>query len=395
MKKEDFTKGSPGRLVKIQGGALAFIPEPLPPRIEPTNELMDALAEARAALGEWAGIGGQFPEMRLLIRPFRLKEAEASSRIEGTEAELDELFVHEADPASRPEKADAVEEVRNYLVALDVGMERVKEIPVSLRLVRELHKNLMEGVRGGNKAPGEFRRIQNRVGGSSLRDALYVPPPVPQMSECISDWEKFIHADSEIQPLIRLALLHYQFEAIHPFMDGNGRVGRLLIPILMYVWDLLPQPVLYLSAYFERNRREYFSLLLDVSQRGNWREWILFFLRGVEEQARDAAWRARKLLDKKEEFRQRIRASGSATALRLADDLMTLPICTSRWTAERLGVTQATAIRAIQTLEVAEILKEETGRRRNRRWVAREILDVLTEEAPPEVIDRKQATLVS
>lgn len=328
-----------------------------------------------------AGVGRSLPNPHLLIRPFSRKEAEASSRIEGTETDLGELFVHEVDPARRPERADIRREVLNYVKALETGLN--SNLPVSLRLVKEMHSVLMQGVRGQNKAPGDFRRVQNRIGGTSNSDAKFVPPPVPEMEACISDWEKFLHGESPLSPLVRLALIHYQFEAIHPFVDGNGRIGRLLIPLLLCRWEILPLPLLYLSSYFERHRSQYYDLLLAVSQRGDWFDWLSFFLRAVEVQAKDAAKRATRLMDKKEEYRQRTQIRGSTTALRLVDELIAQPACHSKKVMERLDITMPTALRAIDMLGRAGILKEITGRHKNRVWVATEILEILQAEDSP------------
>ncbi|MBI3127752.1 MAG: Fic family protein [Candidatus Tectomicrobia bacterium] len=381
MNPEDFRQGAPGRLVKTLDGAWAFVPAPLPPKIDLSLELMTAVGEARGALGELAGVGRSLPNPHLLIQPFSRKEAEASSRIEGTETDLGELFVHEVDPARRPERADIRREVLNYVRALEAGLS--SDLPVSLRLVKEMHSVLMEGVRGQNKAPGDFRRVQNRIGGTSNLDAKYVPPPVPEMESCISDWEKFLHAESSLSPLMRLAMIHYQFEAIHPFVDGNGRIGRLLLPLLLCRWQILPLPLLYLSAYFERHRSQYYDLLSAVSQRGEWPGWLKFFLHAVEVQAKDAARRAKKLMDKKEEYRQRAQIKGSTTALRLVDELIAQPACHTKKAMEKLDITMPTALRAIDTLERAGILREITGRQKNRVWVATEILEILQAEDSP------------
>lgn len=367
--------------MKTLDGAWAFVPAPLPPKIDLSLELMTAVGEARGALGELAGVGRSLPNPHLLIQPFSRKEAEASSRIEGTETDLGELFVHEVDPARRPERADIRREVLNYVRALEAGLS--SDLPVSLRLVKEMHSVLMEGVRGQNKAPGDFRRVQNRIGGTSNLDAKYVPPPVPEMESCISDWEKFLHAESSLSPLMRLAMIHYQFEAIHPFVDGNGRIGRLLLPLLLCRWQILPLPLLYLSAYFERHRSQYYDLLSAVSQRGEWPGWLKFFLHAVEVQAKDAARRAKKLMDKKEEYRQRAQIKGSTTALRLVDELIAQPACHTKKAMEKLDITMPTALRAIDTLERAGILREITGRQKNRVWVATEILEILQAEDSP------------
>ncbi|MDA0998925.1 MAG: Fic family protein [bacterium] len=380
MREEEFGVNAPGRLVRTPEGAPAFVPDPLPPEIKITDELMAALAEARGALGDLSGVGRTLPNPHLLIRPFLRKEAEASSRIEGTETDLDELFIHEADPTHHPQGADVRREVLNYVIALEVGLDRRLELPIGLRFVRDLHSILLREVRGQDRAPGEFRRVQNRIGGSSVHDATYVPPPTPEMQECISDWEKFLHTKSKIQPLIQLAMIHYQFEAIHPFVDGNGRVGRLLIPILLCEWGLLSQPLLYLSSYFERNRSNYYDLLLGVSQKGNWIPWFIFFLRGVEMQAKDSSWRIRMLLDKQEEYRQKMQTKGGPTSMALVDSLIGFPVCRSPGVADRLKVTLPTAIRAIQRLEDEGFLQEITGKQRNRAWMAKEVMDILQAE---------------
>ena len=311
MRASDFTDESPGRLVTTLEGVPGFVPNPLPPPLETDLDITNALVEARGALGYLSGVGQTLPNPLLLIRPFLRKEAEASSRIEGTLTALSDLLLFEIDSSREPEGSDA-SEIRNYVVALESGLKLLEELPVCLRFLRESHAILMEGVRGRSKSPGEFRRVQNWIGRGPIEEATFVPPPVNEMRGAISEWEKFVHAESKIPPLIRLALLHYQFEAIHPFEDGNGRIGRLMIPILMCEWGLTPQPLLYLSVYFERNRRDYFDLLLAVSQLGRWKDWILFFLNGIEQQARDAAWRSRSLMDKWTEYRAAVQSKRSA-----------------------------------------------------------------------------------
>jgi Fic family protein len=248
----------------------------LPSHIEFDRALVSALSDADRALGELAGLGRTLPNPNLLIRPFIRREAVLSSRIEGTQADAADLYAYEAKQLALPLSSSAasdtdVREVFNYVRALEYGLERLSTLPVSLRLIREVHDVLMKGVRGEFATPGEFRRTQNWIvwPGCTLKDATYVPP-VAEMREALGDLEKYLYADDPLPPLIRLALIHYQFEAIQPFIDGNGRIGRLLISLLLINWNLQPVPLLYLSAYFERQRDAYYDHLLAVSERGNW-----------------------------------------------------------------------------------------------------------------------------
>lgn len=295
MDLERFRRSPSGRVLQMgQGEAAywAYVPHPLPPEITWDVDLVCALSDADRALGQLAGLGRALPNPHLLIRPFIRREAVLSSRIEGTQTDLPHLYAYEAgqlalpglDPA--PPEAD-MREVLNYVHALEYGLERLNTLPVSLRLLRELHGVLMKGVRGEQATPGEFRRTQNWIGppGCTLNDATYVPPPPPELMPALAAFESYLHSDGSLPPLIRLALIHYQFEAIHPFLDGNGRIGRLIIVLLMNHWNLLPLPLLYLSAFFHRYRDQYYHLLLMVSQQGAWREWSEFFLQGVAEQS--------------------------------------------------------------------------------------------------------------
>lgn len=273
-------------------------------------------------------------------------------------------------------------EVLNYVRALEYGLERVAELPVSLRLLRELHERLMTGVRGNQATPGEFRRSQNWIGrpGCMLNEAEYVPPPAAEMHAALDLFERYLYTDDDYPPLVRLAFIHYQFEAIHPFLDGNGRIGRLLISLLLVNWDLLSLPLLYLSAYFEQHRQEYYDLLLAVSQRGAWREWLAFFLAGVEEQARDANARAKRLQDLQLAWRRRLtQARASALLPRLADALFDSPSVTVPQVQQILGVTHRSANLAVAHLVDEGILRPVEGRLRNRQFVAQGILDVVSE----------------
>ncbi|WP_287418153.1 Fic/DOC family N-terminal domain-containing protein, partial [Oceanithermus sp.] len=277
MDSEDFTPAAPGRLVGIGPGLWAFAPDPLPPKLEWTSELVRALAEAERALGELAGLGRTLPNPYLFTQPFLRREAVLSSRIEGTQASLADLYAFEAQPAlfALPEQRNDVLEVRNYVRALEHGLARLRELPLCLRLLREMHAILLEGARGQNRAPGEFRRVQNWIGGSgSIEDAVYVPPPPGEILSALDALEKYLNGESPYPALVDVALVHYQFEAIHPFLDGNGRIGRLLITLMLIERGLLHEPLLYLSAYFERQREHYYRLLLEVSQKGAWEAWV-------------------------------------------------------------------------------------------------------------------------
>jgi len=348
--------------------------------------MVSQLSRTDRALGELSGIGRALPNPHLLILPFARREAVLSSRIEGTQASLSDLYAFEAAP--RAEETGDVREVFNYVRALEFGLSRLKDLPVSLRLTREIHERLMRGVRGEHSTPGEFRRSQNWIGPPRclLNEATYVPPPVDEMRACLDAFEHFLHAEHDIPPLVQLALIHYQFEAIHPFLDGNGRVGRLILVMLLCLWDLLPQPLLYLSAYFEANRQTYYEFLLSVSQRGTWSEWVLFFLEGVESQARDAVRRSHRIQDLRRGYRARFQTThSSARLLQVVDLLFAAPIVTVNQVKEAIGVSFQSANRYISQLEEAGIVREITGQTRNRLYSAGEIIRAI--EGPLEADD--------
>lgn len=306
-----------------------------------------------------------------------------SSRIEGTRASLDDLYHYEADQLSSPAPNSDAHEVHNYAVALDYGASRLNTLPVSLRLIRELHQHLMEGVRGDMWTPGEFRRTQNWIGpaGSTLETAPYVPPPVEEMTDALNQLERYIHEPSEIPPIARAGLIHYQFEAIHPFLDGNGRVGRLLIVLLLCQWELLPQPWLYLSNYFEKYRSEYYARLLAVSRLGKWEEWLAFFLTGIRDQSREATLRVQALQDLRENYRLLLTGRRNSAHLQnLVDFLIGHPIVTIRQVQEGLNLADyKIAQRYAAKLQDAGILSEITGKSRNRLFRANEILKTIEE----------------
>lgn len=380
MDPSKFQASTSGKVVRQPQGYWAFLPAPLPPALSFSPALVTALSAADRALGELRGLGGAISNPHLLIRPLARQEAVLSSRIEGTRASLADLLAYEATQLSFLEPGSDVREVHNYVRALEYGLERISTLPVSLRLIRELHASLMEGVRGEIWTPGEFRHSQNWIGppGSTLESAPYVPPPVDEMSTALGDLEKYLHTPADLPPLIRLGLIHYQFEAIHPFLDGNGRVGRLLIALLLSVWQLLPQPLLYLSAYIESNRREYYDLLLAVSQRAAWEEWLLYFLEGVRRQSLDTVERISRLQKLRAQYQTRLQTRRApARLLRAVDLLFAQPVLTARQMETELGINFPGAQRLIDQLVRAGLLREITGGRRNRIYRADEVLAII------------------
>jgi len=368
-------------MVRCPGGYSAFLPNPLPPALKWPPKLVRILSAADHAIGRLAGEGVRLPNPHLLIRPFVRREAVLSSRIEGTRATLGELLAAEAGAAVNRSPAD-LREVANYVVALEYGIKRLKKLPLSLRLVRELHEKLMKGVRDERATPGEFRRSQNWIGppGCALSDATYVPPPPSEIMKALGAWEEFLH-DRALPPLVQIALAHYQFEAIHPFLDGNGRVGRLLITLFLVERSILPTPLLYLSAFFEATRRDYYDGLLGVSQRGEWEGWLTYFLNGVTHQAEDALGRAARINELLDEWRQDLAASSTKPPMPLVNLLAENPYWTVKGIAERMRVAFTTAQRAIDKLEAASILVRTTDAKRNRVYCARAILEILEEPA--------------
>jgi Fic family protein len=384
MEPKAFKSDRAGRVMRVPGpaGYYAFVPRPLPPELQWTPRLVTAASRAGHALGELSGLGRSLPNPHLLIRPFLRQEAVLSSRIEGTRASLSDLFAYEAAAPGRPETDDDVREVYNYVVALEYGLGRISELPLSLRLLREIHGKLLEGVRGEHRAPGEFRHSQNWIGsaGSTPSNAPFVPPPPSEMDECLDAFEAWLHVDQDLPPLVAIALAHYQFEAIHPFLDGNGRVGRLLIVLLMCLWGLLSEPLLYLSAFFDARREEYLDHLMAVSQRGAWEEWVGFFLEGVLVQAHDARERARRLQDLRETYRQQLQSERAASRiLQVIDLLFGRPFVSIPGLASEMNVSFVAARRYVERLVEIGLLREVTGRARNRLFVAGDILRAVQE----------------
>jgi len=323
------------------------------------------------------GLGRHLPNPHLLIAPYVRREAVLSSRIEGTTTSLAELLLEEVAAGSTRRDPDDVREVRNYVTALEYGVTRLRTLPLSLRLVRELHARLMKGVRGEHATPGEFRRTQNWVGGSrSTREtAVYVPPPPEFLMETLGAWETFLHERGRIPDLVQCALMHEQFEAIHPFLDGNGRVGRLMITLFLIERGRLTQPLLYLSAYIERHRREYYERLQAVRTDGDWTGWLRFLLVGVEEIAREAVGQASRLLGLRERWRERLRNYPKAS--QLIDGLLVNPYMSVARAQRILRVSNPTARQAVARLEKVGMLTEITGREWGRLYLARPILRVI------------------
>jgi len=376
-----FRNSPSGKLVRVTGGYWAFVPNALPPAIEWDTELVSQVSKAALAVGTLSGLGETLPNPHLLIYPFIRREAVLSSRIEGTQSSLSDLLLFEA---TQVEKQRDVKEVQNYVRAMEYGLKRLDELPLSLRFIRELHGILMEGVRGQHATPSEFRQSQNWVGsaGAFLGEATYVPPPVPEMQECLNQLEKFLHARTRLPPLVEAALVHYQFEAIHPFLDGNGRIGRLLATLLLCQRNVLSKPLLYLSAFFEKHRLEYYELLLNVSESGQWRKWIEFFLQAVTEQSNDAVSRSRHLLELLRDYSQLAREKHlPPTAGQLVELIFMKPVLNAKTAQELLKVSYPSAQYALTSLENAGILAEITGRKRAKAYAAKEILKALDGEA--------------
>ena len=363
-----------------------FIPHPLPPKLTFGPELLLRLSTADRTLGELAGLGRAIANPHLLIGPFIRREAVLSSQIEGTQADITDLYVYEAGqlplPGLRPDAAPEadVREVLNYVRALEYGIDRLQTLPVSLRLIRELHEHLMRGVRGENATPGEFRRTQNWIGppGCTLDEADFVPPSAEEMQIALHAFESYLYEEN-YPPLVRLALIHYQFESIHPFLDGNGRIGRLLMVLLMIHWQLLPMPLLYLSVYFHRHRDQYYDLLAAVSRTGAWQEWLSFFLEGVTSQANDALFRAKQLQDLQRGWHEQLISLAATGRMHGAVDLLfEKPVIAAHDLIDRLEVSHQTAMRILRQMEEQGIVTQVGDRQRNRRYLAAPIIKVVS-----------------
>ena len=365
----------------------AFVPPPLPPQPEiRLRELYGLLDRANQAIGRLDGISSALPHPSLFLYTYVRKEALLSSQIEGTQSSLADLLRFENDqPPSAALVAD-VEEVSNYVAAMSRGLRRVAELPVSTRLIREIHAVLLASGRGSAATPGEFRRSQNWLGGTRPGNARYVPPPPDRVIELMSDLEKFVHDERSALPLlIKVGLIHVQFETIHPFLDGNGRVGRLLITLLLCSHGVLKEPMLYLSLYFKLHRDEYYARLQAVRTDGDWEGWLRFFLEGVIETSEQAVETARELLGLFERDKRRIEALGrpAASALRVHEHLQERPLGTVAGMSKHLGLSAPTVAKSLRHLEALGVVKEITGRRRSRTFAYDAYLQLLAQDTDP------------
>lgn len=362
-----------GQYLPQATGYRAFIPKPLPP-IPPVEmgRLHDLLSRADRALGRLDGSVLTLPNPDLFVFMYVRKEAVLSSQIEGTQSSLQDVLAAEAQILSSERPSD-VREVLNYIKALRYGLERLDKLPVSVRLIREIHEQLVQGVRGSRLTPGELRTSQNWIGpgGCTLQEATFVPPPPDLVPEQLSSLEKFIHAQTDIPDLVKIGLVHAQFETIHPFLDGNGRIGRLLITFLLCHWQILHKPVLYLSHYLKQHRREYYEHLQNVRDRGDWEGWLEFFLTGVAQVSEQATETARKILRMREDHRTLITEQlgySAGNGHRVLETLYEHPIVSVNDVVKITGTTYAAANNMVKRLEELGLLEEMTGQARNRRF---------------------------
>lgn len=378
-----------GKFVKCSTGGehySAYVPKNLPPK-PPLNmdELYPLLDQANIALGRLDGMSMVLPDHSLFLYMYVRKEAVLSSQIEGTQSSLSDLLLYENEEAPGA-PMDDVQEVSNYVSAMNYGLVRLKEFPLSLRLIREIHEKLMAGARGGNKVPGEFRSSQNWIGGSRPGNALFVPPPPEHLMATLDGFEKFLHDETVKMPaLIRAALAHIQFENIHPFLDGNGRMGRLLITYILCVEGILKEPLLYLSLYFKANRQAYYDHLQSVRKTGDWEAWIQFFLSGVIETANQATETAQAILALFERDRRKLEEDGKPTAATLSihNYFQSQPVTNTTKIKNACGVSLPTVLRSLATLEQQGIIEEITGKDRHKVFVYRDYLDILSKGTEP------------
>jgi cell filamentation protein, protein adenylyltransferase len=375
LDRSEFHAPGAGRVVTTPDGYAAFVPAPLPPRLTFTRELALALSRADAALGELSGVGGELPDPQLLDASFQRQEALCSSRIEGAEVTLSDLLLDQVSAARPGVPREHLREVRDTVATLRYGVARLEETPLSLELVRELHERLLRGEVGDSRTPGEFRTSQNWIGppGATLATATYVPPPVPEMMRALEDFGAFLEEHGRLPDLVQCAMLHEQFEAIHPFAGGNGRLGRLLVTLFLIDRGRLARPLLYLSAYLEAHRDEYYTLLQRVRTHGEWLPWLVFFANGVRETAERATKQARALI----RLHDRISSKVKGRELTLALELFRTPCMTTPEARRVLGVSKARARRAIAELELRSLLVEYSQPRKPRVLLAKPVLEAV------------------
>lgn len=356
----DFSSQKAGRLVEVTNGPpdvrIAFVPDPLPPLWQWPQSMWNLLLDARCALAKLDGVGRHLPNPEILLQPLQHREANLSSKLEGTITDPQQQVLFEANPrypTSAQDPNNAFREVFNYRRALRSTLDKKDELPLSLRLIRQLHSVLMDGVRGADQTPGEFRKIQNQIG----RPARFVPPPPEFLSEALNSFENYIHSNDQFDPLVRAFLAHYQFEAIHPFRDGNGRVGRLLLSFMITEWCNLSSQWLYMSAFFEKNKDAYMDLLLGVSTKGNWESWVRFCLEGVVAQSIDTEKRCDKLLMLHKDFHSRLKV-GSVRLSKLVDKLFWRPVITVVQYQREFEVSYPTARADLKKLARFDIVED-------------------------------------
>jgi cell filamentation protein, protein adenylyltransferase len=377
----DIQDSPSGQIIKSSKGYNAFLPNPLPPSIKWDNNLVTTLSRADFVLGKLAREGSRLPNPHLLLRPFITREAVLSSKIEGIHATIGEILAHNAGIQVKQDPND-LQEVQNYIAALDFGLKRLNELPLSLRLIREIHEQLMKDVRGSHATPGEFRKSQNWIGppGCTLNTAKFVPPPADRLLECLSELEQFLH-NRQLPALIHVALCHYQFEAIHPFLDGNGRVGRLLVTLLLIEQNILPAPLLYLSAFFEATRDEYYKQLYNLSSTGNWNDWLIYFLNGIAVQSEDALSRAERINSLLDKWQLQVANTSSNIPVHIIQRFAVNPYLTINKIASELNIAYSTAQRGVEKLEANNIIKQIGDSKRDKVYCATEILSILEESA--------------
>ncbi|PLX67100.1 MAG: cell filamentation protein Fic [Denitrovibrio sp.] len=364
----------------------AYVPNPLPP--EPSidlRELYPLLDKASVALGRLDGMSTILPDTTLFLYMYVRKEAVLSSQIEGTQSSLSDLLIYENE-AVPGAPIDDVTEVSSYVAAMYYGLEMLKSFPMSLRLIKEIHEKLMTNSRGGTKQPGEFRKTQNWVGGKHPSVSKFVPPPPEKLMECLDSFEKYLHDEKDVMPvLVKAAIAHVQFETIHPFLDGNGRLGRLLITFILCIEGLLKQPLLYLSLYFKTHRQEYYEHLQNVRESGDWESWIKFFIEGVVETSNQATETARNILQLFDKDRKLIEESGksNATVLAIHNYMQTHPLVSTTKLKEACNTSLPTVIRNLATLESLGIVKETTGKERHKVFAYIEYISILSEGTEP------------
>lgn len=371
-----------GKFILQPAGYRAFIPNPLPPEppINFDDELQSLLSKADRTLARLDGITTVLPNPDLFIAMYVKKEALLSSQIEGTQASLEGILEFEADLPPK-EDINEVKEVINYVKAMNYGIERLKELPMSLRLIKEIHKILLEGTRGAHRDPGEFRRSQNWIGppGASLNEAICIPPPPDMVLSTMGELEKFLHSKDNIPPLVRIALIHAQFETIHPFIDGNGRVGRLLITFYLFWKGILARPLLYLSFYLKKNKADYYDTLMKLRLEGAYENWLKFFLNGVSETSEESASTAREIIKLKDDLITKIyeNSISSVYAVKLIDLLFVTPLISVKDAYERLKISNQAANELFKRFESIGILKEITGKRRYKRYIFKSYVDII------------------